>query len=392
MLARQLQGRRILHLNATARGGGVAELLRSEVALQRGLGIAADWKVLEAPQSFFAITKMIHNGLQGEEKTLTPKQWSDYESMNAALAARLQSLDYELIIVHDPQPAASRLFVKGSTSAKWLWRCHIDMQHALPDYRQHLRHYLEPYDGAIFTMAEFVPALYKPEHLAIIPVAIDPLSKKNQRMSRGAAMDIVKGYGLDIRRPFITQVSRFDPWKDPLGVIAAWRIACKQVPGLQLALVGDTATDDPQGSEILQQVRREAAGEDDIFIIANEADDRAVKAFQSASSAVLQKSLREGFGLTVTEAMWANTPVIGGNVGGIPLQIESGKNGYLAGSSHEAARYIIQLIRHQDEARDIAKAGHLHVRKHFLLPRMLRDDLRFYAEVLEPRTISSNMV
>lgn len=381
-LGKALAGARILHINATSKGGGVAELLHSELPLQRDLGLLSSWKVLQAPGSFFEITKKIHNGLQGDAPLLSHKEWSDYESLNAALASHIKSSAYDLIVIHDPQPLAIPAFIKNRQETKWVWRCHIDLEHSVPDYSRHVVSFLKYYDAGVFTKKSYIPSHLKMPMIADIPVAIDPLSDKNQYLAEAEAKNIVRSFGIDMAHPLIVQISRFDPWKDPVGVIKAFRLARKKTPAIQLALIGETAADDPQGEEILRLVKEEAAGDKDIFIIADQADAKAVKAFQMLATIVLQKSLREGFGLTVAEAMWAGRPVIGGDVGGIPLQIQDGKTGFLVSSVPDTARAIVRLINSPELADEMGASGKAYARQNLLLPRMLRDDLRLYAETL----------
>lgn len=382
-IAKKLAGKRVLQINATSHGGGVAELLRPSVALLKDLGIKAEWQTLVAPEEFFGVTKHIHNGLQGDNLNLKPSQWDRYESYNRKLAAHIDSNEWDVIVVHDPQPAAALGYLTNRGSAKWVWRCHIDSKHANPSYLRHFIKYWNHYDGAVFTMAKFVPVGYDPKKLAIIPVAIDPLNAKNLPISHSEAAKIVASFGIDPTKPLVTQVSRFDPWKDPLGVVEAWKEAKAEIPNLQLALVGDTAVDDPEGAVILKAVEAVAVGLSDLFIIANRADDRTVQAFQTASNAVIQKSLREGFGLTVAEALWAGTPVIGGAVGGIPLQVVDGRSGFLVTNTKQAATRMVQLVKDSGRAREMGKYGHELVKHKFLLPRMIRDDMQFWLELLE---------
>jgi trehalose synthase len=382
-LATGLAGKRILQINATADGGGVAEILSATVSILVGLGVEVEWDVLVPETGFFNITKTIHNGLQGNAAELTLEQWELYQNYNRRLAESFDANQWDLVVMHDPQPAAMLGYLSDRGKTKWVWRCHIDSRHALADYKQRFLTYLKPYDGLVFTMKKFVLEGLTPRHLAIIPMAIDPLSPKNHQLEMGEAKAIVAKFGVDPMQPLAVQVSRFDPWKDPLGVVGAWQKAKQTVPSLQLALVGDTASDDPQSAEILEQVKRLTQGMKDLYIIANQADAKTVNAFQTAATVVLQKSLREGFGLTVSEALWAGTPVVGGNVGGIALQIESGTNGYLVESVDEAANYLAELASNPAKARQMGLAGHEKVKEQFLLPRLLRDDLRFWTELIK---------
>lgn len=377
-LGKKLKGKRVLHINATAEGGGVAEILGSEVPLMRSLGIKAEWQVLEANQDFFEITKLIHNGLQGQTTNLNLSQWDAYLDYNKNLAKEINEKDWDYIIVHDPQPAAVLSYVENSANTKWIWRCHIDSRHATSDFINHFNIYLRPYDGMVFTMMKYLFGTLDPKSLAIIPMAIDPLSDKNRDMSQEEAWGRVKKFGIDKSKPFVTQVSRFDPWKDPLGVITAWQLAKAQVPDLQLVLAGNTSVDDPEGGRIYKQVCQAAEGIEGLIILADKADDLDVNALHRTATAVIQKSIREGFGLTVTEALWAGAPVIGTNVGGIPQQIQDGVSGFLVKDADEAASSMVELASDPKKAKAMGKAGHEFVGKHFLLPRLLRDDLNFY--------------
>lgn len=383
-LAGQLRGKRIVEINATAKGGGVAEILRSQVPLLQDLGINARWRILQAEPEFFEVTKMLHNALQGDSITPNEEQWQIYEEENKRLGAEFKPSDWDYIMIHDPQPAAMRQFIGDTGMAKWAWRCHIDSSFSNPAVGERIAGYLGDYDGAVFTMSQYVlPNLRDTkvaEHLAAIPVAIDPLAPKNQIMDPDRSFGLVSARGVDVNKPFVAQISRFDPWKDPLGVIEAWEIAKKAVPELQLILMGDTASDDPEGAKVLKMVQQEAQGKAGLFIITDN-DDQLVNALQHTATVILQKSLREGFGLTVSEALWAGTPVIGGDVGGIPLQIEDGRTGYLVKTVEETAERIVQLVRDPEKAKAMGRAGHELVRQKFLLPRLMRDQLKFWLDL-----------
>ncbi|HSX14480.1 MAG TPA: glycosyltransferase [Candidatus Saccharimonadales bacterium] len=382
-LAHKLKGRRIVEINATANGGGVAEILRSSIALQRDLGIDAHWYVLSANQAFFEVTKMLHNALQGDKLAPDDQQWDIYQNHNRELADNFLANAWDFVLVHDPQPLAMRQFSSVS-KAKWGWRCHIDTSFPNIEVGDRIAGYLNDYEGAIFTLDQFVLPNLKnarpAEHLAIIPPAIDPLSRKNQPMDSAKARALVAGAGIDTKRPYITQISRFDPWKDPIGVIKAWQKAREQIPNLQLVLMGDMADDDPQGAKILVMVKAAAESYSDIHLI-TENDELLVHALQLTSNVILQKSLREGFGLTVSEALWAATPVIGGDVGGIPLQISDGQTGFLVLDTKTTAQRIVELVNNPTKAKAMGQAGREQVRKHFLLPRLLRDQLAFWLEL-----------
>ena len=383
-LAARLKGKRIVEVNATAKGGGVAEILRSQTPLLRDLGIDSHWWVLQAEMEFFAVTKMLHNAMQGDKLAPTEVQWQIYEETNQKLAAGFDASQWDYVMVHDPQPAALRQYVASADVAKWAWRCHIDSSFPNPAVSARIANYLADYDGAVFTMHQYLlPNLRHTKvahHLAEIPVAIDPLAPKNESFDHSRALALVAAQGINVLQPFIAQISRFDPWKDPLGVIEAWEVAKRQVPELQLILMGDSAADDPEGAWILELVQAVAEGKSDLFII-TESNDQLVNALQQTANVILQKSLREGFGLTVAEALWAGTPVIGGNVGGIPMQIEDGRTGFLVTTITQTAERLVELLQEPERAKAMGAAGHELVRQKFLLPRLIRDQLKFWLEL-----------
>lgn len=377
-LAKQFKGKRVLHINATAHGGGVAQILHSLVPMMRDLGIDAHWKLIQPSNfDFFVATKKIHNSLQGAKLKLKKSEWKLYDAQNQQFADGFKPDAWDYIIVHDPQPAAMRQYASAN-KAKWVWRCHIDLSAPNIDTREHLLPYLRQYDGAVFTLKQYTLKALKKPKVGIIPVAIDPIADKNLQITHRRARQLVGGFGINHSKPLIVQISRFDPWKDPLGVIKAWKLAKKKIPDLQLVLMGDAADDDPEGKDVLEQVMDAIAGQEDVFIV-TDTDDHVVNAFQTMANVVLQKSIREGFGLTVTEALWAKTPVIGGNVGGIPEQVKNGRSGYLVNSPTEAAKYIVKLIQEPLKAQALGQWGHEYVREHFLLPHMLKADLKFLA-------------
>lgn len=379
-LAKQFKGSRVLHVSATSRGGGVAQILHSLVPLMRDLGIDAHWQLIQ-PQNFdfFVATKKIHNSLQGGTLNLTEREWKLYDKENRGFATGFDASKWDYIFIHDPQPAGLLNYTEKGT-AKWLWRCHIDLSKTNPDTKKHILPYLHNYDGVVYTLKQYELKGVKGPRVGIIPVAIDPIAEKNYHVSFRAAHRLVAGFGVSDKKPLMVQISRFDPWKDPLGVVGAWEIAKQKIPDLQLVLMGDAADDDPEGKSVLDQVMDAVDGKEDIFII-TDTNDHVVNAFQTMANVVLQKSIREGFGLTVAEALWARTPVIGGNVGGIPEQIKHGKNGYLVSSPEEAAKYVIKLINNPLKAQAMGQWGHEYVREHFLLPHMLIADLKFLTKL-----------
>lgn len=380
-LAKRLRGSRVLQLNSTATGGGVAEMLRSVVPLYKDLEIECEWAVFDAPRDFFRVTKAIHNALQGGKPRIGEDDWRLYEEVNQAVAEELARDDWDHVLIHDPQPAAVlSMLPPGRQGATWAWRCHIDASHADPAVLGRLLPLLQHYDATVFSLKDYVPTSIASK-ARLMPPGIDPLDPKNAPLAEPEAWDRLARFGIDPERPLITQVSRFDPWKDPVGVIHAWEKARQEVPGLQLALVGQSADDDPESKSVLRDVKAAAEGKRGLFVIADDATDAEVNAFQVASRAIVQKSLREGFGLTVAEALWAGTPVIGGDAGGIPLQVRDGENGFLVHSVDGCARAMAALAKDPARAARMGQAGREHVRGHFLLPRLLRDELRMWHEI-----------
>jgi trehalose synthase len=381
-LARPLKDARVVHVNATAYGGGVAEILQTLVPLMRDVGLDAEWQVIEGADEFFEVTKACHNGLQGMDIPFTEEMrdiWRRYNEMNAA---KFEG-EYDFVIIHDPQPAGMRSYRGDADGAQWIWRCHIDTSEPNPAYWDFFAPYVNAYDAGIFTMEQYVGPGVDFEHLAIVPPTIDPLAPKNAPMDEAEAQGIVAGFGIDVARPLVTQVSRFDPWKDPLGVIDAYRIVKAHMPEVQLALVGSMAADDPEGWSYLDKTSRHAGEDFDIHILHNfnGVHGREVGAFQTTSDVVVQKSTREGFGLVVTEALWKGKPVVGGNVGGIPLQVLDGETGFLVNSVQECAEKIRYLLQHPEQTELMGLAAREHVREHFLTTRHLADYLRLFAEL-----------
>lgn len=376
-LADKLKGARVLHVNATAFGGGVSEILYSLVPLMRDVGLDAEWRVIKGETEFFKVTKTFHNALQGMNLALTEEMKEIYNRYNQLNAEAFRG-EYDFVVIHDPQPAALKHYL-ARPFGKWIWRCHIDTSTPHRAVWDFLRSYLEEYDAGIFTMAQYVGDLHFP-HLALITPTIDPLVPKNRLMALEEAQSIVARFGVDVERPLVTQVSRFDPWKDPLGVIDAYLLVRKEVPGLQLALVGSMAADDPEGWLYRDRTLRHAGENFDIHILSNleGVGDVEVGAFQSASDVVVQKSTREGFGLVVAEALWKGRPVVGSRVGGIPLQVVDGQTGYLVSSVEECAEKILYLLQHPEESKWMGERGREHVRQNFLITRYLRDYLQLF--------------
>ncbi len=377
-LAAPLEGKRVLHLSATAFGGGVAEINYTLVPLMADVGMHVEWRIIEGTDGFFDVTKTIHNALQGNPQGLTEDQHGTFRRCNAINARQLTD-DYDFIVVHDAQPAAVIDTVLGS-SARWIWRCHIDLSTPNRDVLDFLLPSVARYDAAIFHLPEYVPADAGLPTSYIWPPAIDPLAPKNMALPVEEAVYIVDQFGIDTSRPLLTQVSRFDPWKDPLGVIDAYRLVKEAHPGVQLALVGSMAHDDPEGWDFYNQTVAYAGEDPDVFVLSNlnNVGSVEVNAFQVYSQAVIQKSIREGFGLTVSEGLWKARPTVAGRVGGIVTQIEDGVTGWLVDSSTECANACLEIIADPGAARDRALRGKEHVRTHFLTPRLLRDWLALF--------------
>jgi len=381
-LMEPLKGARVLHVSSTAFGGGVAEMLHTLVPLMIDAGLNAEWRILAGADEFFTVTKLMHNALQGMDLKLTPDMRATYLRTNIINSTMLEE-EYDFVVVHDPQPAPLRS-LRRADRGKWIWRCHIDLTDADPDVWAFLKQYVEEYDAAIFTMPQYVKRGLHVRKLAIIPPAIDPLSPKNMPFPQRNAHDILRLYNVDPRRPMMLQVSRFDPWKDPLGVIDAYRIVKKQVPDLQLIMVGSMATDDPEGMEYYQRTRDHAGDDPDIHLLSNlnGVGNIEVNAFQQTADVIVQKSLREGFGLTVTEGLWKGKPVIGGKCGGIPIQIQDGQTGFLVESIEECADRALFILQNPDKAREMGQRGREYVRRHFISTVNLRNYLHLFRDLM----------
>jgi len=373
--ARALRGARVLHLNATPYGGGVSELLRSVVPLLKDQGIDAEWRIISGSEAFFQVTKAIHNALQGADIHLSEEDKARYLDTARDNAGHFDG-SYDFIFIHDPQPAALMAFT-GKGRARWLWRSHIDTSNPNPEAWSFLRPFLAEYDASIFTMAEFVPPDMPTPVVDIIPPAIDPRNPKNLTLPEATARQVLEWIGVRTELPLVTQVSRFDVWKDPLGVIDAYRLARQEIPDLQLALVGAMATDDPEGWDMYRAIRSALAKEKHAHVFTNlvGVGNIEVNAFQALSNVVIQKSIREGFGLVVSEALWKGTPVVAGRTGGIPLQMADGTGGVLVENVEECARAIVALVRDPARARALGASGRERVRRHFLIPRLVLDEL-----------------
>lgn len=374
LLAERLAGKTILNVNSTAVGGGVAEILTRMIPLLKDLGVDARWDVIKGNERFFAVTKNMHNALHGMNVDVKVGDLEFFADVNRRNAAEMD-LAADILFIHDPQPVAL-VERKGDLGGKWVWRCHIDFTDPRPEVWDFLRGYIKRYDGAVFS----APAFSRPLSVkqVLISPSIDPLSDKNRDLGEDEIDRVCAGCGIDRDRPIVTQISRFDYLKDPLGVIRAYRIV-KEHTDCQLVLAGGGATDDPEGLRVLDEVRREAEGDPDIFVLfLPPGSDVEINALQRASSVVLQKSLKEGFGLTVAEALWKAKPVIASAVGGIPLQIAHKYSGILTRSVEGTAFYIKQLLQEPGYARRLGINGKEHIRANYLITRHIRDYLLLF--------------
>lgn len=373
-LAKPLSGRTVQMVNSTAVGGGVAEILNRLVPLAEELGLNIRWEVMTGGDDFFEVTKAFHNALHGEPYHPEPAHFEIFRAYNEQNVKRIP-LDAEFVIIHDPQPAGL-IQAREPKTGRWIWRCHIDLSHPSPSVWSFLESYVSQYDGAIFSSPQFARQLPIPQYL-FYP-AIDPLSEKNRELEPEFIMHVLTRYSIDPLRPILTQISRFDRLKDPVGVVRAYRIV-RRYFDCQLVLAGGSATDDPEGAEVLKEVRRAAEDDPDIKVL--ELPPWApleVNALQRASSIVIQKSLREGFGLTVSEALWKKKPVVASAVGGIPNQIIHKHTGLLAHSVEGTAYQIRYLLSHPEIAARLGEQGHAHVKENFLITQNLKRYLTLF--------------
>ncbi len=369
-LAERVRGRRFLHINSTRQGGGVAEILHRLVPIMTDLGVDARWEVIKGDSAFYTATKAFHNALQGQEQVITKNMLDDYVATNLANAREL-SLEGDLVVIHDPQPAP--LIECRPSNGKWVWRCHIDLSHPQRRAWRLLRKYVAKYDAAIFSLPKFAQRLSIPQFL-VYP-SIDPLSDKNRDLSEAEINGILEQLGIPRDKPILLQVSRFDRFKDPIGVIKAYRLV-KKHHDCRLILAGGGADDDPEGAAVLTEVREAAGTDPDIHVLELPPDAHLeINALQRAATIVVQKSLREGFGLTVAEALWKGKPVVGGAAGGITIQVIYDVTGYTVNSVEGAAFRIRYLLANPEVIAKMGEAGREHVRREFLITRNLADYL-----------------
>ena len=375
-LSEKLRGKSFLHVNSTREGGGVAEILNRMIPLLIYMGIDARWEVLEGDAEFFDFTKKTHNALQGNNEKYTKEMWDYYYEVNKRNSRKL-NLSADAVLIHDPQPAPLINFRPRSNNDLWMWRCHIDVSRPMESVWTNLRKYVEKYDTAIFSVSKFAKSMPNVDEFIVTP-SIDPLSDKNRELTEEEINEVSERFGIPRDKPIILQVSRFDRFKDPIGVINAYKIV-KKYNDCQLILAGSPASDDPEGEAILNEVKEYAGSDDDIHILMMPPDyHKEVNALQRMSDVILQKSIKEGFGLTVSEAMWKEKPVIGGAVGGIPLQIVHGVTGFVVYSPEGAAFRIRQYLNNPEMARRMGQQGKEYVRNNFLLTRQIRDYLSLW--------------
>src|SRR5437763_1851692 len=368
--ARPLKGLRVANFNSTYYGGGVAEMLSSLTLLWNSLGLRTEWRVIQGTPDFFSITKKMHNALQGAEIDLSKIKKEIYEQVIYENSVR-NFLDHDFVIVHDPQPLP--LISHYQKKCPWIWRCHIDLSRPNEEMWKYLRQWIDNYDAAIVSCEEYKHEMKPPQH--VIMPAINPFNIKNRELSDKEIDERLAHYKIPTDLPLVVQISRFDPWKDPEGVVKAFKLARKEVEAT-LVLLGNFATDDPEGSQIFESLR--ACQEERILILTKGDDTALVNALQTRAAVVLQKSLREGFGLTVAEAMWKSRAVIGGDVGGIRYQIEDGVNGFLVSSVEQAAGHIEMLLEDPGMRRNIGRRARERVRRQFLMTRLLEEWLALF--------------
>ena len=376
-IARHLEGKRIQHVNSTRTGGGVAEILNRRVPLERELGLQVEWDVVRGNGGFFEVTKSFHNALHGASVRFGPE---DLEIYNDTIRRNLDVIrpDVDVVLIHDPQPSGL-VRERSRNRAAWIWRCHIDLSQADVTAWGFLRSLVESFDAAVFHLPQYTKELMVPQY--ILPPAIDPLSPKNEEMSDAEAKSVVAELGLDPELPIVLQVSRFDYLKDPVGVIDAFEMALGWEPA-QLVLAGGSADDDPEGAEVLARVQQRASEVPNVHVLNLPPDShRQINALQRVARVVVQKSVREGFGLVVTEAMWKRKPVIGTSVGGIRQQILHGITGFLVYSTEGMAFRIRQLLCDPELSRHMGERARQHVRHNYLLPSSLKHWLLLYIAV-----------
>lgn len=381
-LSAPLRGKKVVHVNSTRLGGGVAEILHQLVPLMLELGIETSWEVIEGNDKFYKCTKSFHNALQGDAVKISDSLLRNYENTNKQNAQQLngQLKDADVVLIHDPQPAALLHFIPYR-KGKWVWRCHIDASKPYRPVWKYLRQFVSGYDASIFSLADFAQPLPHTQYL--IPPSIDPLSDKNKDIDKSELDAVAKKFKIDRTRPIMLQVSRFDRFKDPVGVIKAYKLTKTFLPNVQLVLAGGTADDDPEGAEVLGEVKIAAGDDKDIHILLLPPDaHRTINSLQRISDIILQKSLKEGFGLTVTESLWKGKPVIGGDTGGIRLQVINHHTGFCVNSPEGAALRIRYLLHHPEIIKEMGKKAKEFVKENYLITRHLQEYLTLMVKLI----------
>ncbi|MDD5132447.1 MAG: glycosyltransferase [bacterium] len=366
LLAEKLQGKVVQTINSTAVGGGVAEILNQMVPLLKELGVDTHWDLIKGGMEFFDVTKKIHNALHGRAENITQRDFDIFMETSQRNIEEVKIYG-DIVFIHDPQPIG---LIKKKSGNKWIWRCHVDVSSPDKKVWQFLHDFISQYDAAVFSAPSFSPVL--PIRQFLISPSIDPLSDKNKELPVETIKEVQDKYGIVQDKPIITQISRFDRLKDPIGVIEAYRLVKKYID-CQLVLAGGTASDDPEGIEVFEEVKEQAKDDPDIHILMMPHNNIEVNALQRISTVILQKSLKEGFGLTVAEALWKSKPVVAANVGGIPLQVKHKYSGLLCHSVEGAAFAIKQLLNNPGYARKLGESGREHIKNNYLLTRHLRD-------------------
>jgi len=382
-LAEPLKGMKVVHVNSTREGGGVAEILNRLIPLKQELGLEVSWEIVTGDSLFYQCTKKMHNALQGNRNGISEELLQQYEAVNGDNFERLKELlqEADIVIIHDPQPAPLLKYCRAR-KGKWIWRCHIDASRPFRPVWKYLQNFIRDYDASIYSLPAFAQPM--PHLLYIIPPSIDPLSDKNIALDTAEIDGVCTDFGLDRERPIISQISRFDRFKDPVGVIRAYRIAKAFGPPLQLVLAGGTASDDPEGEEVMAEVTSAAQDDPDIHVLLLPPDaHRTINAIQRLSTVVLQKSIKEGFGLTVTEALWKGKPVIGGDAGGIRLQVVNHQTGFLVNTAEGAALRIRYLLKHRDRLQEMGETARTFVLENYLLTRHLREYLSLMVAIIK---------
>ena len=373
LLGERLRGRRVQNVNATAVGGGVAETLNRLVPLLREVGVDASWDVIRGGEEFFAVTRRLHNALYGDPVVFSARDWEVFAANTEENLKSIELCD-DIVFIHDPEPV--QLIKAGSPRAHWLWRCHIDLSAPAPGAWEFLQPWVSRYEAAVFSAPQFARPLAIDQ--VLLAPAIDPLADRNKALSPAYVESVIAGLGIDPTRPLMTQVSPFERLKDPVGVIEAYRLV-RRHNDCQLLLVGNSATDDPEGAQVLAECHDRAADDRDVHVVElPPTSDLEINAIQRASTVIVQKSLREGFGLAVSEALWKGKPVIASAVGGIPLQMSHKYSGILAHTIEGTAYWMKQLLNEPEFATRLGINGREHVRWNFLLTRHLRDYLLLF--------------